>query len=71
MEYPTEVKSSEVYRVSADTNFTIKGWIFAKPPASGIGTIFDINTNYVSVDDIDDIKNNITEYTSPNNNSSS
>ena len=67
MEYPTELNATQAYRVSADTSFTIKGWLFTKPPADGPGTIFDVSTNFVSVSSIDDLDSGILASTSPNN----
>ena len=55
MSYPTDLRADTPYRVSADTGFTIKGWLFTKPPANGIGTIFDIESNFVNVENFDDI----------------
>ena len=48
MVYPTDVDSSTPYRVSADTSFTIKGWLFPKSqePANNI---FVIDTNFIPV----------------------
>jgi len=67
MEYPTELNATQVYRVSADTSFTIKGWLFTKPPTDGPGTIFDVSTNFVSVSSIDDLDSGLLPSTSPNN----
>jgi hypothetical protein len=55
MNYPKDLSADTPYRVSADTGFTIKGWLFTKPPENGIGTIFDIESNFVTVEDLDDI----------------
>lgn len=69
LDYPKEMKSTDVYRVTADTNFTIKGWLFTKPPKTATGTIFDINTNMVTVDDIDSLKSgSLDDYKNLNNN---
>lgn len=43
--YPTDINASEKYRISADTSFIIKGWLF---PASSdpVGNIFYVNNNF-------------------------
>tara|TARA_R110000824_G_scaffold281350_3_gene469652 strand:- start:174 stop:875 length:702 start_codon:yes stop_codon:yes gene_type:complete len=69
MEYPTEVSGKEAYRISADTNFTIKGWLFAKPPSDLPGTIFDVSTNFVAVSSIDDLDGGQLPTYNPNNDS--
>lgn len=56
MDYPKDLTASAPYRVSAETGFTIKGWLFTKPPAQGVGTIFDIETNLVTVDTLEDLQ---------------
>lgn len=45
MSYPTDINAFEKYRISADTSFTIKGWLF---PASTnpVGNIFYVNNNF-------------------------
>jgi len=69
MEYPKDLTASSPYRVSADTGFTIKGWVFAKPPSKKVGTIFDIETNFVSVDTLEDLEGgSLTDFKSTNNN---
>lgn len=68
LDYPKDIDSNVPYRVSASTGFTIKGWLFAKPPEKAIGTIFDIETNFVSVSSIDDLDNgNLNDYKTTNN----
>lgn len=49
MEYPTTLNATEPYRVSCDTSFTIKTWLFRKAPASPVSNIFKITTNMSSV----------------------
>lgn len=44
MSYPTELTSSKKARVTADTNFTIKGWLF-KDTTGPAGNIFYIDQN--------------------------
>jgi hypothetical protein len=48
MTYPTDIDSSTPYRVSADTSFTIKGWLFPKSQGPA-NNIFVIDTNFIPV----------------------
>ena len=69
LDYPKELDGKTPWRVSASTGFTIKGWLFTKPPANGIGTVFDIESNFVAVTSIDDLdKGNLNDYKTTNNN---
>ena len=52
MVYPTDVDSSTPYRVSADTSFTIKGWLFPKDQGS-VNNIFVIDANFIPVSGFD------------------
>ncbi len=45
MNYPTELTSSQKARVTADTSFTIKGWLF-KDTDNPSGNIFFVDTNF-------------------------
>ena len=45
MSYPVELTSSQKARVTADTTFTIKGWLF-KDTANPVGNIFHIEENF-------------------------
>ena len=45
MDYPTELVGNQKARVTADTNFTIKGWLF-KDTDNPSGNIFFIDTNF-------------------------
>ena len=45
LNYPTELESNAPYRVSADTSFTIKGWLFPAKGATDGKNIFYVNTN--------------------------
>ena len=45
LNYPTELTSSKKARVTADTNFTIKGWLF-KDDAAPVGNIYYIDQNF-------------------------
>ena len=68
MDYPKDLSANAPYRVAADTGFTIKGWLFTKPPAEKVGTIFDIETNFVTVDTLDDLQGgNLNDLNSSNN----
>ena len=42
--YPTEISGNQPYRVSADTSFTIKGWLF-KDNIDPVGNIFTVTAN--------------------------
>jgi hypothetical protein len=51
--YPTELNASDRYRVTADTTFTIKGWIFpAKSQADGQNILY-IETNFTPITGFD------------------
>lgn len=56
MNYPVELVSSQKARVTADTTFTVKGWLF-KDEDQPAGNIFYIDQNFVA-------ENIITEYES-------
>ena len=45
MDYPTDLNSSQKARVTADTSFTIKGWLF-KDTDNPAGNIFYIDTEF-------------------------
>jgi hypothetical protein len=47
--YPTDLRSTDVARVQADTSFVIKGWMFKARPKNQDGTIFDIITTFTSL----------------------
>ena len=49
MEYPTTLNATEPYRVSCDTSFTIKTWLFRKAPTSPISNIYKITANMTPV----------------------
>lgn len=54
MSYPTELTPDTPYRVSADTSFTIKGWLYRKQ-TNPVKTIFQIETKTFALSSIDDI----------------
>jgi hypothetical protein len=56
MTYPTDVTASQHYRVSADTSFTIKGWLFQKY-STPVNTIFTVDSNFTSLSSIEDMPN--------------
>ena len=56
MSYPIELTSAQKARVTADTTFTIKGWLF-KDQDQPAGNIFYIDQNFVA-------ESHITEYES-------
>lgn len=46
LNYPGDQTPADSYRVSADTNFTIKGWLFPQAPSSAVKNIFFIDANF-------------------------
>lgn len=52
MSYPTDIDSSTPFRVSADTSFTIKGWLFSKNQGP-VNNIFVIDANFIPVSGFD------------------
>ncbi len=56
MNYPIELNGSAKARVTADTSFTVKGWLF-KDEAQPAGNIFFIENNFIT-------ENVLTEYES-------
>jgi len=48
MTYPTEQSPDKTFRVSCDTGFTIKGWLF-KADANPVGRIFKVDSNFYAV----------------------
>lgn len=54
MSYPTEIGASQKYRVTADTNFTIKGWLF-RNDNNPVSNIYSISGNFYPVRTLDDI----------------
>jgi hypothetical protein len=49
--YPTDLAANSPYRISADTSFTIKGWLF-REKQNDTGNIFVINTYFTPVSTI-------------------
>lgn len=56
MTYPTDVTANQHYRVSADTSFTIKAWLFQKY-STPVNTIFTVDSNFTSLSSIENIPN--------------
>lgn len=52
LSYPDNLSSSQQYRISADTSFTIKSWLF-KTKDDPVGNIFKITSNFTPVIDIE------------------
>ncbi len=52
--YPTELTPDTPYRVSADTGFTIKGWLY-KTQSTPVKTIFQINTQTYAVSSVENL----------------
>ena len=48
LNYPVELNASQKARVTADTSFTVKGWLF-KDEAQPAGNIFFIENNFIAV----------------------
>jgi len=46
LNYPGDQTPADHYRVTADTNFTIKGWLFPQAPSSPVKNIFFIDANF-------------------------
>jgi len=49
MGYPLELNGSAKPRITADTTFTIKGWLFQKAPTDYSKNIFFINANFNNI----------------------
>lgn len=48
LKYPTDTTASDKYRVEADTNFTIKGWIFPESSKDPISPVWFIDSSFHS-----------------------
>ena len=51
MGYPTDLNANQPTRITCDTSFTIKGWVF-KADTSPLGRIFKIDSNFYAVDTV-------------------
>lgn len=49
LEYPVEIQPNQPTRVTADTSFTIKGWLFPYKPTTKVKNIYYVNTNVTAV----------------------
>jgi hypothetical protein len=63
VEYPTEAKNTESYRITAKANFIIKTWLF-RSAQSPVGTICKINTDYIFTDNFYCNYNTLLNHTS-------
>ena len=54
LQYPVEIDPSAPYRVSADTTFTIKGWLF-RAQSTPVKTIFEIEANSYAVNSVEEL----------------
>ena len=52
MDYPTDLSSSDSYRISADTSFTIKSWLFRHKDDPS-GNIFTVNSYFTPLSSIE------------------
>ena len=53
LQYPDDLQPTAPYRVTADTSFTIKGWVFPDKPKSVGPRIFYIESNFTPVSGFD------------------
>lgn len=55
LSYPTEIDAGTKYRVTADTSFTIKGWLF-RNDNNPVSNVYTVSANFypVSAIDVDD-----------------
>lgn len=56
IKYPTDTTASDKFRYEADTNFTIKGWLFPQAPAEPVKNIFFIDSNFYATKILDSSK---------------
>lgn len=62
MDYPETLSSSEPYRLSCDTSFTIKSWLFKKAAETTVSDIYKITTNITpTLDFIAPYHNDLTQ----------
>ena len=47
--YPTDIQASDAYRVTVDTSFVIKGWMFKKTPEVNDSIIHDVIVDFIGV----------------------
>lgn len=46
LNYPGDIAATDKYRLTADTTFTIKGWLFPEAPTENTKNIFFIDANF-------------------------
>lgn len=46
LNYPGDMAATDKYRLTADTSFTIKGWLFPQAPVDPVKNIFFIDANF-------------------------
>ena len=56
IEYPTDLNGQQKSRITADTTFTIKGWLFKDNNISEGANIFYVDTNYYAENIITDFE---------------
>jgi hypothetical protein len=52
IDYPVSITNSDPYRISADTSFTIKSWLF-RHKDDPVGNIFTVNSFFTALSGID------------------
>jgi len=55
MDYPDNLSSNDPYRLSCDTSFTIKTWLFKQASSQPISNIYKITTNTTPVINFNDL----------------
>ena len=50
--YPTDIAATDSYRMSIDTSFTIKGWLFKKADEPA-GDIYTVHTDFIPLSSLD------------------
>ncbi len=53
LDYPTELDANTTARITADTNFTIKGWVFPYAANLSASNIFTVTTNFTPLTGFD------------------
>ena len=53
MEYPSDLQASNIARITADTSFTIKGWLFPYTSTLSGSNIYCVKTSYTAVTGFD------------------
>lgn len=50
MQYPIDLQPNTPYRVTADTSFVIKGWLFKREASQNLPNVLTVTVNSMSVD---------------------